>query len=414
MIKVIDKSLCCGCNACVQRCPKHCIHMQADKEGFLYPKVKASQCIDCGLCEKVCPMSNSGESELPLNVIAAKNRNDEQRHCSSSGGIFIQMAHHVILNGGVVFGAVYDSNWQIYITHSVTIEGIHSMMGSKYVQANVGDSYCEAEHFLKSGREVLFTGTPCQIAGLKRYLYKDYPNLLAVDVICHGVPSPKVWHEYIKEITEGLSTIRVAVGKNSVLSSSLNVVPAIAGIEFRDKSLHGWKKYSFVVRGKSDLQADKNTVLLSDIHNQNLFMKGFLSDLYLRPSCYSCVTKDGKSKSDITLGDFWGIDRVMPDFDDDKGCSVVVVHSKKGMTLLNQINIETRETSLDNVLKYNPSYRHSVRMPVTRSKFFKKFIWLSSMRFVTRSVFSRSMKTAYATPFILRLKTKIWLLLHSK
>lgn len=222
MIHIIDKSKCCGCNACVQRCPKQCIAMQVDEEGFLYPVVDQSVCIDCGLCEKVCPVINLNEPRQPLQVLAAKNRNEEQRLRSSSGGIFILLAEHIIKQGGVVFGARFDKNWEVEHAYAETLEELEPLMRSKYVQSRIGNTYKEAEQFLKQGRQVLFVGTPCLIAGLKKFLRKEYENLLAVDFICHGVPSPGVWRRYLEEIKSERSE---DAGKNTVLSSSLKSMP---------------------------------------------------------------------------------------------------------------------------------------------------------------------------------------------
>lgn len=257
MIDITDKQSCCGCSSCVQKCPRQCISLHEDTEGFLYPVVDKGDCIDCGLCEKVCPLLHWGEALVPMEVLAVKNKNQEERIHSSSGGVFIALSRQIIMDGGVVFGAVYDENWEVRITYSETLDGVRPMMGSKYLQARVETGFADAERFLKQGRYVLFSGTPCQIAGLHKYLRKDYPNLLSVDFLCHGVPSPGVWRRYLKETMSDLqSARRAAAGKNTVFPS-LNVMPTIVGIEFRDKTLHGWKKYSFVVRGKSAFNADK-------------------------------------------------------------------------------------------------------------------------------------------------------------
>lgn len=371
MIDIIDKKKCCGCASCVQRCPKQCISLKEDAEGFLYPIVDKSVCIDCGLCEKVCPLLNVSEALMPIKVLAVKNRNEEERMYSSSGGVFFPLAKVIISKGGVVFGAVYDDNWEVVITHSESMEGVRLMMGSKYLQARVETAYQDAESFLKQGREVLFTGSPCQIAGLKRFLRKDYPNLLAVDFLCHGVPSPGVWRRYLRELTASFAR-RATAGKNTVLSLSLNTVPAIAGIEFRDKKMNGWKKYSFVVRKKSVLKTDKNSVLLSDIHSENPFMRGFLSDIYLRPSCYECKCKNGVSHSDITIADFWGIDRLIPDFDDDKGVGLVLISSTKGLHYFNALPMEVRETTLADAKENNGGFKEYIVVHSRRSDFFRR------------------------------------------
>ena len=372
MIKIESKRDCCGCAACVQRCPKRCIAMREDSEGFLYPVVDEGACIDCGLCEKVCPMINRPE-KLPVeDVLAAKNRDAAERMASSSGGVFIALARRTIEDGGVVFGAVFDGDWEVMHTYAETLDGVRPMMGSKYVQSRVGDSFRRAEAFLKSGRKVLFTGTPCQVAGLHNYLRRDYPNLLAVDFLCHGVPSPGVWRRYLDE-TFGRSARRAAAGKNTVLSSSLKSAPVITGIDFRDKKSFGWKKYSFVVRGESASKADKNSVLLSDIHRDNPFMRGFLSDVYLRPSCYRCKCKNGVSHSDLTIADYWGISRLMPDFDDDRGVGLVLVNTSAGKEAFAALDMEVRQSTLEDARRCNGGFKEAVAKHPKREMFFHSF-----------------------------------------
>ena len=371
MIKIQDKRDCCGCAACVQRCPKRCISLNEDEEGFLYPVVDESVCINCGLCEKVCPIINRAEKLPVKEVLAVKNRNEAERMASSSGGVFIALARNTIEKGGVVFGAVFDENWEVKHAYAETLDGVRPMMGSKYVQSRIESSYCEAEKFLKQGREVLFTGSPCQIAGLRCYLRRDYPNLLAVDFLCHGVPSPGVWRRYLNEALPGAAR-RAAAGKNTVLSSSLKSAPVITGIEFRDKTLHGWKKYSFVVRGAAS-KADKNSVFLSDIFSQNPYMRGFLSDIYLRPSCYQCRCKNGVSHSDLTIGDFWGVPKAMPDFDDDKGIGLVLVNTDKGKVVFSALNMDVRLTTIDAAKVGNGGFNEHVTQHHNRKVFFQNY-----------------------------------------
>lgn len=368
MIKIDSKEKCCGCWACVQRCPKHCITMVEDDEGFLYPKVDSSLCIDCSLCEKVCPVINQGEPRIPDVVYAAKNLNEEIRMASSSGGIFTLLAEEVIAKGGVVFGARFNEEWDVVHDYTETIEGLSAFRGSKYVQSRVGKCYSQVEEFLKKGRKVLFSGTPCQIAGLKRFLRKEYDNLLTVDFICHGVPSPGIWREYLKE-----ETTRQCGGKNTVLSHPvLNGRDArIESISFRNKRL-GWKKYSFALTfSVSDGHGEKNTVLLSEPLNKNIFLRGFIADLYLRPSCHACPAKSLKSGSDITIGDYWGIELMLPDFDDDKGVSVVIVNNEKGKYLLKSLKMEYRETSYEDVKKKNPAIDYSACFTQKRNLFYR-------------------------------------------
>ena len=368
MIKIQEKNRCCGCSACVQRCPKQCIQLKEDSEGFLYPEVDQSLCIDCGLCEKVCPFLHVDTPVQVLDVWAVKNRDESERLRSSSGGVFIALAKEVIRENGVVFGAVFDEKWEVKHIHAVTLDEVYPMMGSKYLQSRIGNVYKEAESYLKQGRKVLFTGTPCQLAGLRKYLRKDYPNLLAVDFLCHGVPSPKVWRKYLDEVTT-----RQGGGKNSVLSHHSNGKVKIQSIDFRSKS-SGWKRYSFALT-LSEAVADgkQNTVLLSSVFYENPYMQAFLSDLSLRPSCYACPVKAGKSRSDITIADFWGIEDVLPEFDDDRGVSLIVDFSGKGKYWLGQLNCEYVSTSYEVAQRKNPNIMIPVEMPTYRDFFFYQF-----------------------------------------
>ena len=200
MLQIKEKKDCCGCEACVQRCPQQCIAVREDSEGFLYPVVDEGRCTDCGLCERVCPGLQPGEPREPLKVYAAKNPDEKVRIQSSSGGIFSLLAEQVIRAGGVVFGARFDGRWEVVHDYTEAMEGLEAFRGSKYVQSRTGETYRLAETFLRAGRKVLFCGTPCQIAGLKLFLRKEYENLLTVDFICHGVPSPGIWRKYLQEI----------------------------------------------------------------------------------------------------------------------------------------------------------------------------------------------------------------------
>lgn len=370
MIDIVDKKDCCGCGACVQRCPKQCITMQADNEGFLYPIVNTAACIDCGLCEKVCPVINQAEPQQPKKVYAAYNKNEEIRMQSSSGGIFTLLAEETIKNGGVVFGVKFNKDWMPEFGYTETFEGIAPFRGSKYVQAIVGNAYKKAEEFLKSGRNVLFSGTPCQIAGLKQYLRKEYDNLLTVDIICHGVPSPKVWNMYLKETSSRLLNT-IPDEKNSVVSANGGEPKScIEAISFRSK-ITGWKKYSFLLKLNFPTIDGKNTVVFTEPFGENNFMRAFLSDTILRPSCYACPAKQSKSHSDITIADFWGIDTIDPVFDDDKGCGLILVNTAKGANAYSNLNLIAREKTFEEGIKHNSAYYRSCKPHPNRTRFFK-------------------------------------------
>ena len=368
MIDIKNKKDCFGCTGCVQKCPKKSISLEEDEEGFTYPKVDLALCIGCGLCEKVCPVINKKEKQSPLASFAVKNPNLDERLNSSSGGIFIMLAKHILLEHGIVFGAVYDDQFEVMHTYAESLEGVIPMMRSKYMQSRIGKTYQEAEYFLKDGRNVLYVGTPCQIAGLKLYLQKDYGNLLTVDFACHGVPSPGVWRDYLNELKSSISAQSAANGKNTVIFS-LSFTPEIADVNFREKHGYGWKKYGFVVKYKSAFKAE-NTVLLSSRFYENPFMRGFLANVYLRPSCYECVAKCGRSQSDLTIADFWGVDSVMPKFDDDKGAGIFLVNTDKGQMIFNKLHLLSAKISLDSVKEYNGGFNENTKVHPKRKSFF--------------------------------------------
>ena len=381
MIKITSKKHCCGCYSCVQRCPKQCIAMREDEEGFLYPKVDESVCIDCGLCEKVCPVINQDAGQEPLEVLAAKNPNEEIRKESSSGGIFTMLAESVIDGGGVVYGVCFDERWEVVHQSAETKVDIAKFRGSKYVQSKVQNTYKEAEIQLKAGRKVLYSGTPCQIAGLKRFLRKDYDNLLTVDFICHGVPSPGVFRTYLRDELKRM-TARQGGGRNTVLLPCIPLVTEsdgfdckglkIKSISFRDKR-NGWKKFGFALALSESSDEGENSVLLSySPLNKNLFLRGFLRDLYLRPSCYACPTKHLKSGSDITLGDWWGIGSLKPEIDDDRGVSAVTINTEKGQTALHNLKAELHEMPYEALMTYNPALVKSPAVPNNRGAFFEQ------------------------------------------
>ena len=371
MINITDKKDCCGCNACVQRCPKQCITMQADNEGFLYPIVDTETCIDCGLCEKVCPVINQEEAQKPIKVFAAYNKDEEIREQSSSGGIFTLLAEETIKKDGVVFGVKFNKDWMPEFGYAETVEDIAPFRGSKYVQAIVGNAYKQAEEFLKAGREVLFSGTPCQIAGLKRYLRKEYSNLLTVDIICHGVPSPKVWEMYLKDTCSKLLKSTPDEKIQSVSPVGETYKSCIEAISFRSK-ITGWKKYSFLLKQNFSTCDEKNTFVFTEQFGKNNFMRAFLSDTILRPSCYACPAKQGKSHSDITIADFWGIDIADPTFDDDKGCGAIFINTFKGEALYPISQTIYKEKSFNEVIAYNSAYYQSCKPHPNRKKFFNR------------------------------------------
>ena len=290
-------------------------------------------------------MINQQPEQVPIATYAATNGNEDIREQSSSGGIFTLLAETTINNGGIVFGAAFNEKWEVEHIHVDNINDLKRLRGSKYVQSNIGGCYSIAEKFLKEGKEILFSGTPCQIAGLKRFLRKEYKNLRTVDFVCHGTPSPWVWGKYIEE------------------TGQANSIATITDIQFRNKA-EGWKKFSLQIKYTGCNGKEKT---FREPLNENLFMKCFLRDLCLRPSCYKCPARSGKSGSDITLADLWGAQQICPQIDDDKGLSLILQRKECGLPKCDRLAIPYSEA-----LKYNPSIERDVREPKRRKKFFRR------------------------------------------
>lgn len=351
MINIINKDNCSGCKACYNICPKNCIDMVIDEEGFWYSKVNEDVCIQCGLCEKVCPEINICNSEKAYNepiTFAAWNNDEDKRAASSSGGIFTSIAEWILLNDGVVFGVGYDNEFNVVHKEVKSLEGLKDLRGSKYVQSDINDSYTKAKHSLKKGKKVLFTGTPCQIAGLHNYLQEKYDNLYTCDIVCHGVPSPEIFKKY-KQMLESLNG------------------SSIQRIAFRHKK-YGWKLFSVSLLFNNNTEYSKTL-------REDPYMLGFLSNYYLRPSCYTCTYSKIPRNSDITLGDYWGVGNKYPELDDDKGTSLLLVNTDKGKIMLEgcKNNIFIEECDLDHAIKGNPCIVKPVNEPELRKKFFEDF-----------------------------------------
>ena len=345
MIQQMKKGDCSGCGACSNICPQKCITMKEDNEGFFYPEIEQSHCIKCRLCEQVCPSLNKPKLyDIPVGY-ACINKDRDVRMKSSSGGVFSLLAEYILDQGGVVFGAAFsESSTEVRHVCIEKKEELSFLRGSKYVQSRIGDTYKEAERFLKEGRSVLYTGTPCQISGLKSFLQKDYDTLYTQDLICHGAPSPLVWKRYLLEKNRPVQTV-----------------------SFRDKR-KGWLDYSISLRYTDQIEENKS-------FSNDLFMKGFLTNIYLRPSCYQCNAKGLRRCSDITLADFWEVEELMPELFDDKGTSLVLVHSEKGRHLLKSVQDKMimRETDLTVAIAHNTAAVQSVILTKRRKRFYRYF-----------------------------------------
>lgn len=345
MIEIKEKRECCGCNACYNICPKNAIEMKVDEKGFRYPVIDKEKCIQCDLCSKVCPIISKKKIENNPIAYACYCKDEKIRINSSSGGMFTLIASQIINEGGLVYGASFDEKFNIKHIKVDKIEDLQKLRGSKYVQSDIGNTYKEVKKYLDENRKVLFTGTPCQIEGLKCYLQKEYDNLYLQDFICHGVPSPKVWKIYKK------------YKKNNDKRNPIE-------IEFRNKD-NGWKLFNLKIKYTDKSVYKKN-------QTKDLYMKTFLQNLSLRDSCYNCRFKKYNRLSDITLADFWGIDNIMPEMNDNKGTSLLIVNSEKGQIIFDKIKKDAKykETNLKEAIKYNPSMIESVKNNPNREKFF--------------------------------------------
>ncbi len=309
MLLFDNKNKCCGCSACYNICPVNAIEMLADEEGFEYPSIDANKCVECGLCKKVCQFhpdyDKDGNFETPV-VYALKHKSDDIRKNSRSGGAFMAFAEYIISKGGVVYGVTLDESLVPKHICVDKVEDLYVLQGSKYVEAEIGDTFKRVEDDLKKGKNVLFASTACKIAGLKSYIKnkKLHKNLITIGLICHGVPSRMVFKDYIEY-------------QNKMFFSK------IKSFNFRDKSF-GWNTHleSFV------LQSNKKVV-------SSMYRNIFYSEYTLRPSCYECVYTNKKRPEDITLGDFWKIENIYKDFNDNNGVSCVILNSSKAVDLYN-------------------------------------------------------------------------------
>ena len=351
MIEIIEKSKCSGCKACYNICPNNCIDMIMDEEGFWYPKVDKTTCIQCDLCEKICPelnvYNNDRYFDRPI-VLAAWNKDENKRRESSSGGIFTSIAEWIISNDGVVFGAGFDDAFNVIHKEIVSFEGLEDLRGSKYVQSDINETYRKAKYHLENNKSVLFTGTPCQVAGLHNYLGRDYANLYTCDLVCHGVPSPKVFDKYKKTLEQQHES-------------------NIQRIAFRHKK-YGWKLFSVSLKFFNDTEYSKTL-------REDPYMLGFLRNYYLRPSCYTCTYARLPRTADITLGDYWGVANKYPELDDDKGTSLLLVNSERGKYILENCmeTLSIHDGDLDYAIRHNPCIIKPVDEPEKRQKFFKDF-----------------------------------------
>lgn len=361
---------CTGCAACAAVCAMDCITMEPDDEGFLHPRINTADCTDCGLCRQACPVCRGKPSEgvkereetqgKPLHVFAAWHLNEAVRRESSSGGVFTALAESIFARGGVVVGAAFDDRLVVRHTLIETPADLHRLRGSKYVQSEVSSSlYRQIRDLLQQGRPVFFSGTPCQVAGLRGFLRRPDENLFCCDLICHGVPSPLLFARY---------------GRYNQAKGN-----PLANVSFRDKTT-GWKYFS--VRQHLQKGGSRLFSVFADP-----YMAAFLQDCALRPACYVCPFARMARFGDLTIGDFWGVAEKHPEYDrDDKGTSLVLVNTEKGMAWLDACRkcLFLGPADLDTALAGNPMLVRSSHRPPQRDRFYRDLNALSFRALIHR------------------------------
>lgn len=360
MIKLNSPYDCCGCTACESVCSHHAILMQEDEMGFLYPQTDVQKCTDCGLCNKACPIIRYdaiADKRANPHIFALHNKNAEVWQTSSSGGVFAALVDYTLERKGVVFGAVYDECFVVRHQKAETKEEALAFRGSKYVQSDMRGVYREVRQHLRAGRFVLFSGTPCQVEGLKGFLVKPYDNLLTVDIMCHGVPSPKVFADYVKFIRK-YSPFR------------------LTRIHMKDKEF-GWGYQNLrLYFGKHKSQF--NTIV------SNLWNKIFYSHLATRPSCHKCRFTNHLRSGDITIGDFWGIENSHPDFYDEKGISLLFANNEKGELIWQAIKENFEYIESDTKRCVQPNLQHPTKEPEEKAVFWKEYETIGFKKVIKR------------------------------
>lgn len=349
MIQITDKTQCCGCSACASACPTQCISMQPDGEGFRYPRADTAFCLNCGLCERVCPFINRYDpgDEKPLAAYVARNRNREILMRSSSGGFFFALCKYILSLQGVIYGAAFDESQRVFHMRAESEEDCLRFLGSKYVQSDIEGVFPQVKADLADGHAVCFSGTPCQVEGLHRFLGRDYPKLILLDIVCHGVVSETVWHAYL-DYEENKHGSKV---KN---------------LSFRSK------KYGYQC----------NTMMLSfgdrtcyETARVNPYMKLYFTHIALRPSCLQCAVKTKKRVSDFTIYDCWNAEALIGR-DDNKGYTSLLIQSEKGARLLHDLRqyLELEYVNVEDILPNNGGHMtHSAKQNPNREAFYREF-----------------------------------------
>ena len=350
-IKILNKKDCTGCRACEQICPVKAITMQEDDEGFLIPIVNKDKCINCGLCKKTCGQieRHHNTDNLPNKIfLGMKPKEKEIAQNSTSGGMAYLVSKYIIEQNGVVFGSAYDKNLMPHHIYITNIEELQKIRGSKYVTSDTKQTYKDVKEFLEQGKLVLYTGVPCQIGGLKKYLKKDYENLYTIDIICHGVPSQKIFKKYLENEEKKLGE-------------------KIISYNIRSKNKVDWGM-GFCAEIKTE-----NKIKFSKADFDSYYT-AFLKGKIYRECCYECKYGNLDRVGDITLGDLWGIEQFDYEFYDESGVSLAIINTLKGKKIFDKIkkHIEYREYKEEQVTKFNGNLKHPTLRPRDRNIIYKK------------------------------------------
>lgn len=329
----IDYKHCTGCGACVQKCPRHCISWEKRDFGFRFPVIDERNCVNCGMCRAVCPIGKEIDKPQLQRVYAVVHKDKDILNKSTSGGMFTALAEYVLGRGGIVYGCSFEKDWIVKHIRIKNQNELSKLRGSKYVQSDIADTFNEAEKDLKAGTLVLYSGTPCQIVGLKHFLGREYDNLVTVDVVCHGIGAQSYFDKFMESLRER---------KGEIIN-----------LRFRAKDYVGWSY------GGSIVSKDGSSSPFYDYNNYyyHYFLNG---DIY-RESCYSCLYASTKRQSDFTVGDFWGVESLGLSLDTYNGCSLVIVNSERSIQIFSDIDmIDKAEVRIESAVKHNAQLVHPV------------------------------------------------------
>lgn len=352
----VDFEKCTGCGACVQRCPKQCISWVQREFGFRYPQIDKEACINCGLCEKVCPIDKMVEAPAVQKTYAAVHRNSEVLAKSTSGGAFTAIADVIFAQGGIVYGAAMLDDMQVKHIRTSSKDDFEGLRSSKYLQSDTRTTYQMVEQDLKQGKTVLYSGTPCQIDGLKNFLGKDYENLYTADIVCHGVGSQDYFDKY-------MDFARERYGK-------------IKALRFRSKEYAGWSCGGVVVVGTSN---SEKKIPYRDF--DNYYYSYFLSGDIYRKCCYSCKYANTKRVGDLSLGDYWGVEALHLPLETENGCSLLLANNERAVKFLEMIDdLDKIETTVEQAAHCNKQLNEPSRLPESRKKRIEEYESMSGQQ----------------------------------